>query len=285
MRWACLLLFLTLPFAEATAGVLLLPKTALQPHEIALIINQTDPLSRAIGAYYRQRRAIPAANVIRVRFDARPHLAVDTFKQIYRQVLAQTPAHVQAYALAWARPYRVGCQTITTAFATGYDPHYCGDRLPKRPCSITGASAYFNSGSRRPYDDHGLRPSMLLAAATIEEAKRLIDRGIAADGTFPTGTAYLLSTSDKARTVRDRGFARIEAVLGERIAIEVYAQDHLQGKDDVLFYFTGRIRVDYLDSLRFLPGAVGDHLTSAGGKMARKGVGKQMSALRWLEAG
>ena len=36
-------------------------------------------------------------------------------------VQANIPAHVQAFALAWTRPYRVGCISITSAFATGYD--------------------------------------------------------------------------------------------------------------------------------------------------------------------
>jgi hypothetical protein len=40
--------------------------------------------------------------------------------------------------------------------------------------------------------------------------------------------------------------------------------------------------VPLLDSNTFLPGAIGDHLTSAGGVLFG---GSQMSSLRWLEAG
>jgi uncharacterized protein (TIGR03790 family) len=49
-----------------------------------------------------------------------------------------------------------------------------------------------------------------------------------------------------------------------------------------LFYFIGKDRVEGLETLGFLPGAIADHLTSAGGEMPDSG---QMSALRWLEAG
>ncbi|MGH8742520.1 MAG: TIGR03790 family protein, partial [Burkholderiales bacterium] len=47
---------------------------------------------------------------------------------------------------------------------------------------------------------------------------------------------------------------------------------------------TGAARVAGLQTLRFLPGAMADHLTSAGGALTGSGSG-QMSALRWLEAG
>ena len=56
----------------------------------------------------------------------------------------------------------------------------------------------------------------------------------------------------------------------------------LQGRDDVLFYFIGATRVPHLDSNRFVPGAIADHLTSTGGKLTGSA---QMNSLRWLQAG
>ena len=38
--------------------------------------------------------------------------------------------------------------------------------------------------------DFGIRPTMAIAANNFEEAKALIDRGIASDNTHPQGTAY-----------------------------------------------------------------------------------------------
>ncbi len=51
---------------------------------------------------------------------------------------------------------------------------------------------------------------------------------------------------------------------------------------NILFYETGAERVNNLASDTFVPGAVADHLTSAGGVLINGG---QMSILRWLEAG
>lgn len=267
-------------------GILLLPKTSLAPWELGLIVNDTDPLSVEIADYYREKRGIPERNIIRVQFSpGRAVLSRSAFESVYEQVHAQTPDAVQAYALAWARPYRVGCMSITTAFATGYDESYCAKKLPDKPCGIGGESAYFTSNSRAPYRDFGLRPTMMLAALDIDEAKQLVDRGLASDTSFPEGTAYLLSTSDKSRTVRDENFDLIKSTLGSMPNVEVLEQDSLKDKHDVLFYFTGKAHVEDLDSLTFLPGAVADHLTSSGGHMKALGSGGQMSALRWLEAG
>ena len=286
---ACLLLvvLLILSAGAGAEGTLVMPKTALAPHELALIVNDSDPLSREAAAYYRQQRSIPAQNVIHIRFPPRQN-AIDpsTFQRLYETVQADTPAHVQAFALAWDRPYRVGCMSITSAFATGYDRRYCAtERLTDTPCGVTGSSPYYGSASRTPQRDFKLRPTMLLAAATPAEARRLIDRGIAADGSYPDGTAYLLSTSDANRTVRDRNFATIAESLGPLVRIEVLKQDSLRDRQDVLFYFTGVTQVDHLDTLGFLPGAVADHLTSSGGHMKGPEQGGQMSSLRWLEAG
>jgi uncharacterized protein (TIGR03790 family) len=265
--------------AYAADPVLLLPKTGLRPDELAVIVNIDDGLSRAIGKYYQQRRGIPDQNIIRIRF--KPHTpAMDPaeFLRLWDQVKQQTPENVQAYALTWALPYRVGCMSITSAFATGFDTRYCA----AKSCNPTQQSPYFNSSSSHPYRDFKLRPTMSLAASSFADAKALIDRGIDSDSSFPEGTAYLLSTSDRARNVRAVQFPETVRYFQPYINIQLEKSDTLRNARDVLFYFTGLAKVANLDTLHFVPGAIADHLTSAGGILDSNG---QMSSLRWLEAG
>lgn len=66
-------------------------------------------------------------------------------------------------------------------------------------CQPTQTSPYFNSNVARAYDTYRIRPTMSLAAASVEETKKRIDRGVASDNTNPAGTAYLVSTTDKAK--------------------------------------------------------------------------------------
>ena len=147
---------------------------------------------------------------------------------------------------------------------------------------MTMPSPYFNSDSRSPYTDHDLRPTMALAGKSVDEVKKLIDRGVAADGTHPTGTAYLLDTKDTARNVRASLYPTLIQYLANRISLQVVHADFIENRDDVLFYFTGVASVRALGSIRFRPGAIADHLTSAGGQLTDS---QQMSILRWLEAG
>ena len=260
----------------------------LEARHLALVINSADPLSEAIGSYYQQARRIPAEQVIRVRFTpGQIRLPVAEFRRIRRQVEQQTPQQVQVYALAWATPWRVGCQSITSAFSFGYRPEVCGER-----CGTARLSPYFARGDvRRPWDQLRLRPSMLLAATSVAAGMTLIDRGVAADGTAPAGTAYLLSSSDPLRNVRAESFAAVAASLGRHLRIRVLWGDSLVGATDVIAYFTGFTVVPGIASNHYRPGAVADQLTSFAGMLTgpsgRSGDGGngQMSALRWLEAG
>jgi uncharacterized protein (TIGR03790 family) len=256
-----------------------LPKHRILANELAIVINDADPLSIRIGNYYQQARNIPARNVLHVDFrPGRPSMAKAEFQRIKTRLDQQTPDAVQAYAITWAAPYRVGCMSITTAFTFGFDTRFCSQQR----CAPTRHSGYFRHPSATPYTDYGIRPTIAIAAENFKEARKLIDRGVSSDKTRPSGTAYLVSTSDKARNVRAIGYAVIEKLMAGWINTRVVKSEALQNKNDILFYFTGRVSVPYLDTLQFVPGAIADHLTSAGGKLTG---GKQMSALRWLEAG
>ncbi|MDH5649559.1 MAG: TIGR03790 family protein [Gammaproteobacteria bacterium] len=123
---------------------------------------------------------------------------------------------------------------------------------------------------------------MALASTDFDQAKRLIDRGVASDNTSPEGTAFLVSTSDKHRNVRSVLYPFIYQQFQGLVNIEQINADYLEHKTDILFYFTGIKDVEKLDTLEFLPGAIADHLTSTGGVLDGR---SQMSILRWLEAG
>lgn len=281
-NWLMLALF-GLLFLSASAKAdeisLELPKTGLTAEELGVVVNDDEPMSVKIAEYYRERRGIPKQNILHVRFPPnQANLPHDTFNRIRKLVLEQSGPDIQAYALAWTLPYRVDCMSITSAFAFGFDKAYCSDTQ----CAATKASAYFNSSSHAPYSDLGIRPAMLLAGNSLSAVKSLIDRGIASDHSYPDRTGYLVKTHDGMRSVRAAFFDETEKALGLAFHFARIEADSIKDKTDVLFYFTGSIWVDDLPSLRFLPGAIADHLTSAGGVLDGK---DQMSSLRWLEAG
>lgn len=277
----CLLSVLTLlPLAAlaAPAPSVLSPANGLQPEQLGIVINDADPLSVEIGNYYQRKRKIPAANVVHVRFKPQQtEIQPGEFAVQKRLLDERLPAQVQALALTWAAPYRVGCMSVTAAFTFGYDIRYCA-----QGCVFTATSDYADSSSAQPFTDLHIRPTMAIAAKDITSARALIDRGVASDHTLPGGGAYLVQTSDKARSVRKVFFPDVQRSFGDVLPINVVNAESIKNVPNVMFYFTGLKEIPDLDTNRFQPGAVADHLTSAGGMLTDS---YQMSALRWLEAG
>ncbi|MCP5144363.1 MAG: TIGR03790 family protein [Gammaproteobacteria bacterium] len=245
---------------------------------LAVVVNTRDADSIVIAQYYVAARGIPAENVIRVSIpNDMDTLPAEVFSRMYDEVRRATPSTVQAYALTWSRPFRAGCMSITTAFATGFRNIYCA-----QGCQSTAPSPLYDSDTLAPYDDVHWRPTMMLAGQSVAAVTALIDRGVAADNSRPSPHAYLLVTSDKARSTRATAFAQTQVKLQGHMDVEVLAQDELRDRTDVMFYFTGGRFISGLETLRFPPGALADHLTSTGGVLFGT---SQMSILRWLEAG
>jgi len=222
-------------------------------------------------------RGIPDRNLVRVKLDG--HKSVinsNETRRLLDEIRRQAGAQIKGWAIAWTKPYRAGCMSITSAVAMGYDEKYCASG-----CKVTSPSPWFNKKAT-PQDKQDFRPAMLLAGKSLQAQKALVDRGIAADFTRPTGTAYLLSTSDHERNVRAVNYPTVERIFANVLSVQVLRQDRLRKRNDVLFYFTGLKHVAGIKSLRFVPGAVADHLTSTGGVLFG---GSQMSSLEWLDAG
>ncbi len=262
----------------AAAPRLSLPPIGLQPQDLALIVNDADPASVAIGSYYASRRGIPAERVVHVSFPAgQVAMSADDFQRVRSVLQASVPAAVQAYALAWTLPYRVECMSVTSAFALGFDRAYCAEG-----CNVTRPSPYFDSPSNAPFKDHGLRPAMLLAGRDVDGVKAMIDRGVRSDERWPAGTGYLLSTTDRNRNVRAATYDTVRRKLSAAYPMRQIDANALEDRPDVMFYFTGVQRVAGMASNRYLDGAIADHLTSVGGMLTDS---SQTSALEWLAAG
>jgi len=195
--------------ALCTFAVLPSPARALDSSQLAVIVNTLDPLSVQIGEYYAVRRHIIFQNVIRVAFaPGSTTLTSKEFDAIKVRVDEQALPHIHAFALTWAAPYRVECMSITSAFAFGFDPAFCA-----KDCKTTRPSPYFNSRAQLPFTQLRMRPTMAIAATSFERARALIDRGVESDGSQPSGTAYLLSTSDISRNVRSASYPLVERLF------------------------------------------------------------------------
>jgi uncharacterized protein (TIGR03790 family) len=272
-----------------------LPRTGLVAADLAVIIAQGDATSEAIGLAYQQARGIPEANMIRVPVPTgSPVISAADFATLKAAIDAKLPATVQATLLTFTQPSRVSGNCfmgITSAMAFGYADTWCSNSV-----ADTQASTYYDTDTTRPWTDLQIRPSMMLGVTdpdpqkALDAAKALIARGVAADGSAPTGTGYAIRSSDANRSARYPFMSTLPGLWSQPpgpamryIDASAGGAAYLTGNTDVLFYFASLISVPNLTTNTFLPGAAADTLTSFGGVLP-DGLG-QMPITDWLAAG
>ncbi|HUG22248.1 MAG TPA: TIGR03790 family protein [Albitalea sp.] len=255
----------------------------LTAKDIGLVINTADPYSVEVGAFYARARRLSPRQVLRIEMPVKPVLSPEEFQPVKDAIEARFGAKTQALALAWTLPYAVHCNSITAAVTLGFDAGLCA-----QTCAPSRLSPYFNARTFRPQTDLKLRPSMLLAAPDAAAAKRLIQRGVKSDRSLglrgaPPVHAHFVVTADRARSVRAPLYPPPGAMRGTGIVVHVDKASAVANASRVLLYQTGATRVDKLDALAWVPGALADHLTSFGGQL--DGRNGQMNVLEWIASG
>jgi len=252
---------------------------ALVAARLGVIFNLDDVQSKRVALYYAGQRGIPAANVIGIHLPLVDVLAPETFRPLRIRLIDALPSEIQSLVLVWSKPYAVGCMSVTSAFAAGYRDDFC-----KPGCGRTRLNPLYNAEGWLPADTVGWWPAMLLPSDDWGLADALIRRGIESDSTAPPGTLYLVHTGDLARNVRADTYRNVILTLGHRMqSVELWDPEPSGHTiPETIGYFTGSANVEELSQIRFRPGALADHLTSTGGKLAG---GNQMSAVAWLRQG
>jgi uncharacterized protein (TIGR03790 family) len=258
----------------------------LTARDIGLVINMVDPYSVAVGEYYRRARGLADAQVLRVRLPVSNAIDVAEFQGLKAVIEAHFGPATQALALAWVQPHAVACNSLTAALTLGLDEGLC-----QRSCQATRPSPYFNTTTHRPFGDLGLRPTMLLAAPSVDDAKALIDRGVAADGSLlrrGRGQAeiWLTTSADAARRVRTALYPPAQQLSQRGVRIRIEPESALREADRVLIALAGSVRPTMPDRPEaWLPGALADHLTSAGGSLLAQTPHGQTTVLEWIGSG
>ena len=266
----------------------------LSAQNVLVLYKNNDSHSKKIADYYAEKRHVPTAQVVSVDIKGSPSkLNQKQFEAIVKQLKSNLTSDIKVILLTWHAPYRVECMSITSAFALGFDKKYCSRPTKEiKGCHPTAISPYYNAASSTLWDEKTpFRLSMMLSGKTVTEAKKLIDRGIAADNSQPEADAYLVRTHDRSRSSRWPIFEKFAELWGERKGLTVNFVDdrpykgktRIKNKDKIMFYHTGLVHVPAIETNTYLPGAIAEHLTSGAG--VGIGFSGQMKAFRWLEAG
>jgi len=262
----------------AVPALLHAQESVLRPENVAIVVNEADAASVTVGEYYRDARRIPSRNVVKVNIPGSPRvLSAGDFAVLKRTIDAALPPDIEVVVMAWTAPYAVECNSITSAYTLGFDAAPCTST-----CAPAAASRYFDSSVQRPHRELGMRLSMLLPASDVALAKAVIDRGRLSGFRMTEASAYFLITGDAARNARAPYYPPSQRIPSRLLTVRTLRADAIEDRSDVMIYETGAVSVPHLDTLKFLPGALADHLTSLGGDLLGE---LQMSSLKWLQAG
>ncbi|HEX5471950.1 MAG TPA: hypothetical protein VFW73_08685, partial [Lacipirellulaceae bacterium] len=104
---------------------------------------------------------------------------------------------------------------------------------------------------------------------SVEEVLNYLRRSIKADGSRPRGTIYFMWNRDIRSSTRDKCFPAVATQINASGAHAVVQQGRIpMGAKDVAGMMVGASDFDLAKSgIMILPGAICDHLTSAGGNM------------------
>jgi uncharacterized protein (TIGR03790 family) len=272
---------------------------AIQPGEIAVLVNDNDLQSKDVAAYYQIVRNIPAQNIIHLNFPVSDTISASDFAVIKAKIDAAAAPNIQGFAVSWSRPWQVigtTTESITSSLALGYST---SNSCKVSCCTDMSPSPYYNSYSTKPFTDYHIRPAMMLAGENTLDVIALIDRGNLAQQNIPANAAshenaYLIRTQDASRSyIRWYDFQTAQNIWGSiaqqtglslnYLDQSVTGPNFIQNAKDVMFYFTGLVSVPGIETNTYLPGAIADHVTSFGG-MIFTNTG-QMTVLSWLKAG
>jgi len=266
---------------------------------VIVVVNQNSTNSLQLGNDYCEQRGVPPQNLLRMTNwtggsinwspgDFRTNLLNPLLAMVAGRGLTN---QAQFVLLSMDIPYRVtdgyNVDSTTAALFYGFKTN---DDPSLGTCSLPDYSSNSYAYSEQPFSqappDTAATNSflaMMLTDTNLAAAEATLNRSMAADDSYPTQTVYLAKTSDGIRNVRFTEFDNSvfeNQVIGNydviRIDTDSTAATNLFG------LLTGLANYS-LATNAFVPGALGDSLTSYGGYILDPNG--QTLALAFLEAG
>ena len=268
---------------------------------VIVVVNQNSPQSVQLGNDYCEQRGVPPQNLLRMTgwtggsINWSPaDFQICLLNPLLAMVASRGLTHqAQFVLLSMDIPYRVtddtGQNSTTSALFYGFKTN-TAPVAGYASCSLPDNSSNSYAHSELPFRQ--ARPNtaatnsflaIMLTDTNLAGAENILARSVAADATCPTQAVYLAKTSDSARNVRFVEFDNsvFENQLADNLAISRVDTDSTAFTN--LFGLMTGLADFSLNTNAFVPGALGDSLTSFGGDILENSG--QTPALAFLEAG
>ncbi|MEJ5237141.1 MAG: TIGR03790 family protein [Limisphaera sp.] len=263
---------------------------------VVVVVNEASAQSVELGNYYCERRMVPPEQLFRIHWTSS---AVEWTRSEFESVLLRPLAtwvqarqltnQIEYLVLSMDIPYRVvennGTNGLvrnstTSVLFYGWQPDTNAPGNLPRSCSLPPAVLHAYAGSEMPFRAVASGSAWsnwlvtMITASNLAQAKAVVDRGVAADESWPTQSVYLLKSTDSARNVRHWWFD--DAIFEQRVLGRVSMVPTNANSPAGLGLQLGCQSGFYGFSLPanlFVPGAMADNLTSFGGWLFEDAAG------------
>ena len=265
-----------------------------------VVVNQNSPNSLQLGNDYCEQRGVPSQNLLRMTGWTNGSInwsPGDFQTNLLNPLLAMVASRgltnqAEFVLLSMDIPYRVTDGTSQNSTTSALFYGFKTNTGSLGSCSLPDNSSNSYTYTELPFSQAMPNTAatnsflaMMLTDTNLAGAESILSRGVAADETWPTQAVYLAKTSDLIRSVRFVEFDNSvfeNQVLGNyavsRLATDSTAFTNLFGQMTGLWNFS-------LNPNAFVPGALGDTLTSYGGCIYEEAIYGQTPLLVFLEAG
>ena len=269
-----------------------------------VVVNTNSANSVELGAYYAEKHGIPAHQICSVGIAT--NLTTLTPVQFRNGLRNPIYDHLAAEDLEGQIDFVVLCQDFPTRIddvegipaalfygfqdAPGYNEGGIGCNLP----DYTSNEYFRAERAFRSADAWNATNGFVafhLVASNLPTAKSVVDRGAAAQSTFPSASIHLHVRGSAGRSVREQLYANAQfaftSLPGRPVSCTIAAplgilsgETNVVGYHDGFAYVPGFVRTNNV----WLPGAYADHLTSLGGCLPTNYL-LQTTVLDWMDIG
>ncbi len=295
--------------------LLLNTAAALEPYDIALLVNERSPDSLMLANEYAAMRGIPDKHIIYLELPdsaVKPPYTITErqFEQLIRAPVLEAleergiAEHVYAWIYSTDFPIRVRLPEMPLLSLQGMtllgrhrpteqevtrglyrSPYYAGP-VPELGEDFS-ASRTFDTMISDPAAAEAV-PSMMLSftrsrGLNMEESLAVLRRGIAADSSAPHGDIYFVKTSDEHRSnPRHWQFEPVSEWLNAQRVRTMVVEAYPERAENIMGMLTGAITVKPEEYGIFAPGSVAGHMTSWAAAFDRS---QQTKLTAWLRSG
>lgn len=257
---------------------------------VVVVVNQNSSNSVALGNYYCERRNVPPENVVRINYPV-PNTSWNTnaFQlNLVNPLLAMLAARqltnqVDYIVLSMDIPFQVA--DGQGAFNGTTSTLFYDFRTESKSLVNSYAASEQSFAKAKPVGAPGYSfLATMITADTLDQAKHIVDQGVASDGTFPRQRVVLAKSSDQIRNLRYVNFdnAIFNTQLTSNYTVVRTNMDSPVGLSGLFGFQTGLYQFT-ISPNTFIPGAMADSLTSYAGVIF--GYNDQTTLLAFIGAG